>query len=143
MASSDEIVRDRQGGIRREMDRRGIALKQVSFDSGISYSTLLSYFPAPSPNRQPAVIPMSAVWCLCQHNALPADMLSLLLPAGWLIVRAPEEIDHEEVEQAARDYLGAKGAAHHPLSEAGREIGPNEAKVLRAGAARLRAVAAA
>ena len=41
----NEIVRTRQSAIRRELDRRGIALKVISFDSGISYSTLLTYLP--------------------------------------------------------------------------------------------------
>jgi hypothetical protein len=53
MADAVKIVRQRQLAIRREMDRRGIALKQVEFDSGIPYATLLSYFPLEG-SREPA-----------------------------------------------------------------------------------------
>jgi len=136
----NEIVRTRQSAIRRELDRRGIALKVISFDSGISYSTLLTYLPQEGADK-PAMIPMSAVYALAESKAIPDDLLSLLLPTGCLIVRAPEEIDHDEIEQAARDYLAAKGKAHHPESEAGRELGPNEKRDLTMRAVTLKAVA--
>ena len=84
---------------------------------------------------------MSAVYALAESKVIPDDLLSLLLPAGCLIVRAPEEIDHDEIEQAARDYLAAKGKAHHPESEAGRELGPNEKRDLTMRAVTLKAVA--
>ena len=41
-----DIIRERQKAMRREMDRRGIAMKAVSMDSGIGYDALLTYFPA-------------------------------------------------------------------------------------------------
>ncbi len=123
------IIRQRQLAMRRELDRRGIALKAVSFDSGVPYATLLSYFPVEG-SRDPAVMPVSALYCLV--GALPQDILSLLLPDGHLIVRAPEEINHDEIGEAMSDWLAAKHAAHHPESEAGREIGPTEDRDLRA-----------
>ena len=140
MRDNNEIVRQRQSAIRRELDRRGIALKAVSFDSGLSYSTLLSYLPQEGGDK-PAMMPMSAVYALAESRAIPDDLLSLLLPAGCLIVRAPEEIDHYEIVGACRDYLATKGKAHHPESEAGREIGPTEAAELTKRAAVLKAVA--
>jgi len=140
MRDNNEIVRQRQSAIRRELDRRGIALKAVSFDSGLSYSTLLSYLPQEGGDK-PAMMPMSAVYALAESRAIPDDLLSLLLPAGCMIVRAPEEIDHDEIEGACRDYLATKGKAHHPESEAGREIGPTEAAELTKRAAVLKAVA--
>ena len=45
MALVNDIIRERQLAIRRELDRRGIALKVVSYDSKIPYPTLLTYFP--------------------------------------------------------------------------------------------------
>ena len=123
------IMRDRQCAMRREMDRRGIALKAVSFDSGIPYSTLLSYFPDAKANREPALMPVSAQYSLC--SAIPQDILSLLLPEGHVIVKAPVELDHDQLAEAFHDYLHAKERAHHPESEAGREIGPNEDNILR------------
>jgi hypothetical protein len=128
MADGSTIIRHRQLAMRREMDRRGIALKAVSFDSRIPYPTLLSYFPAEG-SREPAVMPVSALYCLV--GTLPDDILSLLLPDGRLIVQAPEEIDHDQIAEAMQDYLHAKHAAHHPESEAGREIGPGEDSALR------------
>ena len=143
MASNDEIVRQRQSVIRREMDRRGIALKAVSFDSGIPYPTLLTYFPQEGGSR-PVMIPVSALYALADGGtpALPLDLLSLLLPGGTHIVRAPEAIDHDQVEEACRDFLATKGASHHPESEMGREIGPTEKQKLDEKVVHLSAVAA-
>jgi hypothetical protein len=133
-----QILKDRQCAMRREMDRRGIAMKAISFDSGIPYSTLLSYFPEPGAKAVPALMPVSAQYALC--GAIPEDILSQLLPDGRRIERVPEVLDHDEVSEAIQDYLREKERAHHPESEAGREIGPNEDNVLRGKFARVRAV---
>lgn len=140
MLDANMIVRERQLAIRREMDRRGISLKQVHFDSGIPYATVVSYFPGER-DRQPATVPMSAVYLMAEKRAVPLDLLSLLMPAGVLLVEAPEQLDHDQVEEAARAYLAEKGDAHRSDSEAGREIGPNEATRLTAKATHLKAVA--
>ncbi|WP_260581151.1 hypothetical protein [Sphingopyxis sp. PET50] len=132
-----EIIRERQRAMRRELDRRGVAMKVVSQDSGIGYSTLLTYFPADQ-LKQPNQIPASAIFALA--GAIPDDILSLLLPTGRLIVSVPEEIDHDTFAELARDYIGAKHDAHHVDSPAGREIAPCEDETLNAKAARLRAV---
>lgn len=123
MSDATMIIRQRQLAMRREMDRRGIALKAVSFDSSVPYATLLSYFPVEG-SRDPAVMPVSALYCLV--GALPQDVLSLLLPDGHLIVKAPIEIDHDQIAEAMVDYLAEKQRAHHPESEAGPAIGPGE-----------------
>jgi hypothetical protein len=136
------IVRERQLAIRREMDRRGIALKQVEFDSGIPYATLLSYFPAEG-SREPAVMPASALYKLAEGKALPNDLLSLLLPQGLVIVSVPEGVDFDDIEDACRELLATKGAAHHPESEAGREIGPGEEAELATKVVQIRAKVAA
>lgn len=130
MASNDEIVRQRQSAIRREMDRRGIALKAVAFDSGISYSTLLTYFPQEG-GAKPVMLPVSALYALADSEAVPLDLLSLVLPAGNLIVKAPEAVDHDEASAAMRDYLRVKDQAHHPDSPGGRDIAPCEDETLR------------
>lgn len=127
MQTNNEIVKQRQRAMRREMDRRGIAMKAVSFDSGIPYSSLVSYFPQDG-GSEPAVMSAAAIFALA--GAIPSDILSLLLPAGFVIVRAPEEIDHDQVSEAVQDYLRTKEQAHRPDSEAGREIGPGENVVL-------------
>ena len=142
MADYDKIVRDRQAAIRRQMDDRRISIKQVQYDGQWdSPSTVLSYFPADR-DKTPATMSVASLFRLLETGALPADLLSMLLPTGFQIVRAPEEIDHDEMERVARDYLAAKGAAHHPDSPGGREISACEDDALDAKAARLRAVAA-
>jgi lambda repressor-like predicted transcriptional regulator len=140
MHSENDIVaalKARQETMRREMDRRGISLKAVSYDSGIAYSTLVTYFPSQDCKRPAALMPVSAQYLLC--GVIPDDILSLLLPADRLIVRVPEALDHDEISEAVQDYLQAKERAHHPESEAGREIGPNEDNVLRGKFARVKA----
>lgn len=141
MPDANDIVRQRQCDIRREIDRRGIALKAVAFDSGIPYETLLTYFPNPEGARKPAVMPVSAVYAILHGKALPGDLVSLLLPSGWQLIQVPEEVDHDEVERACREFLDEKGKAHRVDSPAGRDIAACEDGKLRTKAARLRAVA--
>ena len=140
MRDRNEIVRDRQSAIRRELDRRGIALKAVAMDAQISYSTLVSYLPQPGGDK-PVMMPMGVVYALAETKAIPDDLLSLLLPAGVVFVRVPEGIDHDEIAEHCRDFLSAKDKAHHPESEAGRELGPNEKADLTKRAVVLKAVA--
>lgn len=140
MRDVNSIVRDRQLVIRREIDRRGIALKAVAMDSGISYSTLLSYFPGER-DKEPHTISGAAIYALCEGKALPADLMSLLLPDGWQIVRAPESLDHDTLCEMAADYVSTKMAAHHPESEAGRDIGPGEHRALTGKAVALKVAA--
>lgn len=138
MPTGNEIVRERQLAIRRELDRRGISLKAVSFDSGVPYSTLLSYFPGER-DREPATISGAAIYGLCA--AIPADLISLLLPAGFIVVRVPEGVDHDEASASMVEYLAEKQRAHHPESEAGPAIGPGEDGVLRGKLAVVQAAA--
>lgn len=140
MADRDTIMRERQLVVAREMSRRSISLTAVHLDSGIPYTTVKSYFPGEK-NAVPAVIPMSAVFVMAEEQALPLDLLSLLLPDGFQIVRVPEEIDHDELCEHMQDWLREKAAAHHPDSPGGREIAACEDKRLRGKAARLKAVA--
>lgn len=127
MRDEDKIVRGRQLTIRRELDRRGVSLKAIAFDSNLSYSTLISYFPGEK-DREPATISGAALFALC--GVLPADLISLILPDGFQIVRAPESIDHDALCELATEYVSAKNRAHHPESEAGRDIGPGEESAL-------------
>lgn len=142
MSDNVAIIRARQLGIRRAIDKRGIALKIVAADSGIPYETLLTYFPVEG-SREPAQIPGGAIYALCEGRALPADLLSLLLPDGWQIVRAPETIDHDSLAELADEYISKKIAAHHPESECGREIGPGEEQGLTGVVVQLAARVAA
>lgn len=125
MCDGSSIVKERQKAIRREMDRRGILLKVVAQDSGISPSTLATYFPQ-DPNAEPAQIPGGAIYSLTDSKALPLDLLSLLQPSGFLVVRVPECIDHDEIGAWAERYAARKMEAHRMDSPMGPEIAPCE-----------------
>jgi hypothetical protein len=134
MSVDNDIIRSRQLAIRRELDRRQIPLKVISYDSGIPYPTLLTYFPGGE--RHPAELPSSAVFSLC--GVLPDDLINLLCPKGYAVVPVPEDVDYDTINQHCMDFLSEKSAAHHPESEAGRDIGPNEHNRLSAKVVRLR-----
>ncbi|AIT81241.1 MULTISPECIES: hypothetical protein [Novosphingobium] len=122
MADYDRIVRDRQRSIRRQMDERRIAIKAVQLDGGwTSPSTVLSYFPADA-DREPATMSVASLFRLIETEALPLELLSLLLPSGFVIQRVPEGIDFDEYEKHCHEFLRIKSAAHHPASPAGREV---------------------
>lgn len=114
--------------------RYRLTLNAISSASGIPYSTLRTYA---GHNGATAEMPLSAQYKLV--GVLPAELLSLLLPDGHLIVMAPIDIDHDQIAECFHDYLQAKERAHHPESEAGREIGPGEDNVLRLKFAKVRA----
>lgn len=61
-----------------------------------------------------------------------APFLSRLFgPEAHALVCVPTGINHDEIAEACETYLSAKNKAHHPESEAGREIGPREDADLR------------
>ncbi|MBO9724333.1 MAG: hypothetical protein J7530_08160 [Novosphingobium sp.] len=141
MADNSNIVRamrERQQTIRRQLDQRNISLKALSMDSGIGYSTLLSYFPNPDGAAEPAQMPVSAIYMLCEH--VPNDLLSLLLPDGNMIVSVPEGIDHDALEAWCIEFLRIKGEAHRPNSPAGRDLSDCEDERLDRHVATLRGI---
>lgn len=111
----------------------GLTLKAISLDSGLGYTTIQSYASGE------AVMSIASLFKLV--GVVPDELLSLLLPDGRQIVQAPEEIDHDELDKVMRDYVDTKAAAHHPESEAGRDIGPGENVVLIGKAVRAKAAA--
>lgn len=114
-----------------EANNRGLTIKVIHFDTGISQDTLRSWA------RGEAVMSIAGLFGLV--GVIPDDLLSMLLPDGRQIVRVPESLDHDEIETACRDFLAAKGQAHHPDSPAGREIAPCEKDVLDQKVVALRA----
>lgn len=132
MHDENSVVRTRQLAVRREMDRRGIAIKAVQFDGGWDHaSTVMSYFPNPEGLKEPATMSVAALYRLLASGALPTDLLSLLLPDGFQIVKAPESVDHDEIAEVIQDFLRTKERAHHPDSPAGREISECEDQDLK------------
>lgn len=113
----------------------GLTLKAISLDSGIAYNTIQGYASGS------AVMSIASLFKLV--GVIPDALLSLLLPDGRAIVAMPEGVDIDEVELACRDLLAAKGEAHRPESEAGREIGPNEKHMLDGKVVQLRGKVAA
>lgn len=135
MSAVNEIIRERQLAIRRELDRRQIALKVISYDSGIPYPTLLTYFPGGE--RPAAEMPTSAAFALC--GVIPDDLMNLLCPQGYALVPVPGDLDYDDINQHCMEFVSEKSAAHHPESEAGVNIGPNEQARLASKVVRLRA----
>lgn len=99
-----------------------LTLKAISLDSGIGYTTVQTYA------KGEAVMSIASLFRLV--GVIPDELLSLLLPEGRQIVQAPEEIDHDQLADSMVEYLAEKQRAHHPESECGPAIGPNEGKVL-------------
>jgi len=82
------------------------------------------------------------------HMGAQMSLMRFLGPeftSEWLKIAAqvafhkPTGVDIDELEEAARDLLGAKGKAHHPDSPGGREITPDERAVLDDKVVALRA----
>ncbi len=140
MRDSNMIVRERQLVIRRELDRRGISLKAVAFDAGLPYSSVVSYFPGER-DKEPHTVSGAALFAMCAGNAIPADLLSLLLPDGFQIVRAPEGIDYDSLCEAAEDFVLTKSRAHRADSPAGPELSECERLALASKATVLKVAA--
>jgi hypothetical protein len=119
--------------IAQDPTRYGLTLKIIAMDSGLGYDSLRNYASGHT------VMPITAMFALI--GVLPDELLSLLLPDGRQIVKAPEGLDHDELEAACLNYIKVKGEAHHPASPAGREISPCEDEKLRQKAAGLALVA--
>ncbi len=138
MRDSTAIVRDRQTAIRREMDRRGISMKAVSLDAEMSPSTVASYFSLEK-DKEPASMSVAALYRFLETGAIPLDLLSLLLPAGHVIVHVPEDIDIDDFCEVASDLVNDRIKASHPSSECGPAVGPNERAQMMGKIATLRA----
>lgn len=104
--------------IAQDPTRHGLTLKMIAADANLGYDSVRKYAAGETQ------MPMTALDAL--FGVLPDELLSLLLPHGRVIVAIPDGVDHDAIEQRFREFLAAKGEAHHPASEAGREIGPSE-----------------
>jgi hypothetical protein len=119
--------------IAQDPTRYGLTLKMIAADADLGLDSIRNYAAGET------VMPLTALDALV--DVLPDELLSLLLPAGHAIVTVPEGICHDEIEKAAREFLAAKGEAHHPESPGGRELAECEVVTLNRKAAKLRAVA--
>lgn len=138
MRDVSDIVKERQSAMRAALEECGMSFKVIASNSGIPYTTLLSYFPDARANAEPAMMPVSALVKLI--GIVPEKIISLSLPDTHQVLRVPAGVDHDEFEMGCRDYLATKGMAHRPDSPAGRDISACEDDALRV--ARLRVVGA-
>ena len=125
--SHDDKIVDRQKKAQETVFRvairdHGLTLKAISLDSGIGYTTIQSYA------KGQAVMSIASLFRLV--GVIPDELLSLLLPEGRRIVVVAEDVDHDQLAEAMRDYLAAKDHAHHPDSPAGRDIADCESNAL-------------
>lgn len=142
MADNSTIVHqmhDRQLRLARILDRNGVTLKALSFDSGIPYSTLRSYFPGER-NAVPHTMPITALCML--FGKLPDEWLSTLIEPEGRAFAAPADHDHDGLAADAIDYAADHARARHPNSPGGIEITPEEGHALDSNAVKLRGVAA-
>lgn len=113
--------------------RYGLTIKMIAADADLGYDSVRNYAAGDTQ------MPMTALYALV--GVLPDELLSLLLPTGRQIVAVPDDIDHDELEAACRDYLKAKGETHREDSPERRDIAPCERETLNRKASRLKAVA--
>lgn len=121
MQDEKTILLDKQQRVFRiacDPKRYGLTLKLIAMDSGLHYDSVRHYAAGET------ALPLSAFVALM--GVVPDELLSLLLPDGRAIVKVPDEIDHDTLADAVAEYLHDKNAAHHPESECGRDLGPNE-----------------
>jgi hypothetical protein len=126
-------MRDRQQRVFRiasDPTRYGLTLKLIAADSGLHYDSVRAYAAGET------TMPMTAFSALI--DVIPDELLSYLVGKDRAIVRVPDAIDHDEIEDACRDYLETKGRAHHKNSPAGRELSDCEREALAEKAVPLR-----
>ena len=128
------IMRSNLLAIRQQLDVRGLPLKVCASNAGVSYSTFLSWFPADGTPQIPSLAMLPAL-----AKALPADLLSYLVPDGFHIVPDPDGVDYDAFAEGCHAFLKCKSDAHHPASPGGREIVDCEKGPLNANVARIRA----
>ena len=135
MRDETAIMREALFAIRSQLDMRGLPMKVLASKAGVCTSTFLSWFPAPGGQREPQVPSLAAMAGLAR--ALPADLLSYLVPDGFHIVQAPADINHDDLAAGCIDYASAHARARHPDSPDGVNIAPCEDSELTGRAARL------
>lgn len=116
----------------KEQERR--PLKAIAIDSGLGYTTVQSHAGGHA---------CMSLACFNHYieGGVSPELLSLLLPDGFQIIKAAEAIDHDELAAKMHDWLQTKSQAHCPNSPAGRELSECEQATLNGKAASLKAVA--
>lgn len=104
---------------RRDHD---LCLNAISSKSSIPYNTIRSYAGSGC-----ATVPMPLSALLKLTDVIPDYLLSRLTGlVGRCLVNVPDTLDLDAVSEWCRQFIAEKDRAHHPDSECGRDIGPNE-----------------
>lgn len=120
MRDETAVMRDALFAIRAELDDRKLHQKVLAGKAGVSTSTWLSWFPVPGGQKEPQVPSLAMLPALAR--ALPADLLSWLVPDGFHIVPDPEGVDFDEFAEGCHAFLKRKSEAHREDSPAGPAI---------------------
>ena len=136
MCDDSDIMRGIQAAVRNEMDRLGMPLKVYASDAGIKDRTFMSYF---QHTGERSVMPVTALRNLC--GVLPERVLSLFLPDGFQIVRAPGAVDYDLLGQKCAEFAALKNEVHGVNSPGQREISECEQARLDELAAEIAVIA--
>lgn len=137
MRDETAVMRETLFAIRAALDDKRIPHKVLAAKAGVSISTWQSWFPIPGGTKEPQVPSLAALPAL--SRALPADLLSYLVPDGFHIVPDPEGVDFDQFAEGCHAFLKRKSEAHREDSPAGPAISDCEREDL----IRLRAVGGA
>lgn len=96
----------------------GLPLKVIASRAHIAYETLITYA------NGTAKMPVAALHKLC--GVLPNELLSLLMPDGFAIVRTCDDADLAAMAEKCADFLSHYTAARSEKSEASTALGPTE-----------------
>ena len=125
MAGDGSILISQQEFLRRACDtgHGGVPAKVLASRAGLSESTLRSY----GRSDAPAMMSLAALWKLC--GAAEPELLNLLLPDGFAIVRLPE---HGELPRALNALAAgsARFAAEAIEALSDGRLSPDEAAAL-------------
>lgn len=127
----DRVKEEQKRMFRLALDatRYGLTLKAISIDSGLGYDAIRSYA------RGDAVMSAASIYALC--GVIPDELISLLLPAQFVITRKNDEIHVADVAAKCMNLISEYASARREDSEAGPAIGPNESERLSACAVGL------
>ena len=97
--------------------------KEIAEDAGIHVNSVGNY------SRGETVMGLAAFYKLC--GVMPNELLSMLLPPGFALVRIPENLNHDDAMRVITEFSMLKMAAHCADSPAGPEISECEDLALR------------
>lgn len=121
------IAETQQRAFRLAERDHGLYAKAIAMDSETPYQSLLTY--ANGKHQMPLEVFRRML------GVIPVDILNLFFEGtGFHLAEDREIEDMEKLAEACQNFLQRKNECHHPNSEAGPGIGPNEHSKLEAAA---------